>query len=235
MTPREIASLTKIMTCILCINLLNQLEGDGLNSVITVTLRASLAIGTSANLAAGDQITVKDLLYGLMLPSGNDAAIALAEHFGSILSENTNKPVRRFVTEMNKTAREIGMPCSHFANPHGLMHKKNIATARDVAKLACYALRDQQFRDVVNTKSYIAEVTGRDGFIRFLHWKNTNKLLGKGFDGVKTGITLSAGPCLCVSVNKQCQLVIVILNSKTMEDRWIDVKKISKWAVNKFI
>lgn len=235
LNPREVASLTKIMTCILCLNLSKMFELEISTETIIVSNRACSVTGTSAELMPGDQITIKDLLFGLMLPSGNDAAIALAEFFGTILSQSSGKPVRRFIMEMNKSAKEIGMPHTHFANPHGLMHKKNLATARDIARLACYAMKDKDFRDIVNSKSYLAEVKGKDGFLRFLHWKNTNKLLGKGFDGVKTGVTLTAGPCLCVSSHKEISLVIVLLNSKTMEDRWIDAKKIFNWAVNKFI
>ena len=70
---------------------------------------------------------------------------------------------------MNQLARDIGMPNTHFTNPHGLMHKKNLASSRDIARLACYSLKDQVFRDIVNTKSYISEVVGKDGFVRFLH------------------------------------------------------------------
>ena len=169
MQAREVASLTKIMTCILCINLLKLKENIHMNDLITITHRASITTGTTAELKIGDQIKVKDLLYGLMLPSGNDAAIALAEFFGDIISPCSLKPVRKFVAEMNQLARDIGMPNTHFTNPHGLMHKKNLASSRDIARLACYSLKDQVFRDIVNTKSYISEVVGKDGFVRFLH------------------------------------------------------------------
>ncbi|OMJ82894.1 hypothetical protein SteCoe_16291 [Stentor coeruleus] len=230
---REVASLTKIMTCILCLNVIsfNQMS---LDRKIIVSTRAANTNGTTAGLRSGDTLTLRDLLYGLMLPSGNDAAVILAEYFGDFLYPNCIKPVKKFVFEMNKVAVEVGMSSSHFANPHGLMHKKNLACARDIGKLACYALRDRIFKEIVNCKSHIAEIRGKDGLIRYSNWKNTNKLLGKGFNGVKTGVTLTAGPCLCASVNKEQSLVIVLLNSKSMEDRWIDAKKLTDWALSKF-
>jgi serine-type D-Ala-D-Ala carboxypeptidase (penicillin-binding protein 5/6) len=231
---REIASLTKIMTCIVSLNLLKTFDKDNINTLIKVSYRASQVTGTSAELKNGDEISIKSLLYGLMLPSGNDAAWALAEFFGSKISPSSSKPAKRFVSEMNKTARELDLHSTHFGNPHGLIHNRNLSTARDVGKLACYCLKDQIFREIVNTKSYTAEIKGQDGFLRFQSWENTNKLLGKGFDGVKTGITPNAGPCLCVSLNTDIQIVIVLLNSKTMEDRWIEAKKLADWAAVKF-
>lgn len=230
---REVASLTKIMTCILCLNIvtLNQMD---LDMKVLVSSKAANTSGTSAGLKAGGILSVRDLLYGLMLPSGNDAAVSLAEFFGEILYTNCIKPIKRFVSEMNRFAKEIGIPSTHFANPHGLMHKKNIASARDIGKLACFALKDSTFKDIVNSKSHLAEIHGRDGFIRYANWKNTNKLLGKGFDGVKTGVTITAGPCLCVSMSNEHNLIIVLLNSKSMEDRWVDAKKLSEWALGKY-
>jgi len=201
--------------------------------MVEVSEKAAKTSGTSAKLKAGDILSVKSLLYGLMLPSGNDASVVLAEFFGSILNSSCLKPEKRFVLEMNRMALEIGMPATHFSNPHGLMHCKNLSCSRDISKLACAALRNSCFREIVAAYSYVSEIIGKDGFLRFCNWINTNKLLGKGFNGVKTGVTLSAGPCLCVSYSKDVQVVVVLLNCKSMDDRWVDAKKLVEWVLSK--
>lgn len=232
--PREIASLTKIMTCHLVLTLIDRYsESVSINSMVEVSEKAAKTSGTSAKLKTGDVLSVKSLLYGLMLPSGNDASVVLAEFFGNILNSGCLKPEKRFVLEMNRLALEIGMPTTHFSNPHGLMHCKNLSSSRDICKLACVALRNSCFREIVGSYSYVSEIIGKDGFLRFSNWINTNKLLGKGFNGVKTGVTLSAGPCLCVSYNKDVQVVVVLLNCKSMDDRWVDAKKLVDWVLSK--
>ena len=222
------------MTCTVVLSTLKVLDKENLESKVKVSLRASQMTGTSASLKQGDEVSVRSLLYGLMLPSGNDAAWALAEFFGGKLGTSTNKPVKRFVSEMNKTARELGLNSTHYANPHGLMIKRNLSTARDVAKLANYSMKSEGFREIVNTRVYVAEIKGADGFLRFQNWENTNKLLGRGFDGVKTGITNAAGPCLCTSVSNESQIIIVLLNSRSLDDRWVEAKKLADWAALKF-
>jgi D-alanyl-D-alanine carboxypeptidase len=231
---REIASLTKIMTCLVCLNILKQSAALSLQTTVKVSYKASSMIGTSAGLRSCDRLTVRDLLFALMLPSGNDAAWALAEFFGMQLAPSSIKPVKHFTAEMNKTARELNLDGTYFANPHGLMYKKNVSCARDVAKTACYALKDEVFRNIVDTKKHIAEVKGSDGMIRFLTWENTNKLLGHGFNGVKTGVTDNAGPCLCVSFKKLSTIVLVLLNSRTMDDRWIEAKRLAEWVSGRY-
>jgi len=165
-----------------------------------------------------------------MLPSGNDVAWALAEFFGSKISPNSVKPVKHFVHEMNKLISELHLVGSSFANPHGLMFKRNLSCARDVAKLVCFAMKNKKFRDIVDTKFFTAEIVGQDGVTRFQVWENTNKLLGNSFCGVKTGITDAAGPCLAVCSRTSNPIVVVLLNSRTMEDRWIESKKLIDWV-----
>lgn len=231
---REVASLTKIMTCHLVLSLLDRyFEVVSLNTIVEVSERAAKTPGTSAKLKTGDLLTVKSLLYGLMLPSGNDASVVLAEFFGNVLSPGCVRPDKRFVMEMNRCALEVGMPASHFSNPHGLMHCKNLSNSRDICKLASFALKNHFFREIVSSSSYVSEIVGKDGFLRFCHWNNTNKLLGKGFNGVKTGVTLTAGPCLCISFCKEINVVIVLLNCKSMDDRWVDAKKLVDWVLSK--
>jgi D-alanyl-D-alanine carboxypeptidase len=231
---REVASLTKIMTCIVCINLISFRNSEQFDDRVKVSTNAGQMTGTSAELRPGDELTIKSLLYGLMLPSGNDAAWALAEYFGQKLFPGTSQPVKRFLAEMNRTASELGMISTTYSNPHGLVYKPNFSTAADVAKLACYAMKNETFREIVNRKEYFAEIKGITGKIRVQKWENTNKLLGKGFEGVKTGVTNNAGPCLCAFYAKREEIVIVLLNSKSMDDRWVEAKKIAEWTMLKY-
>lgn len=231
---REVASLTKIMTCILCLNSLKS-TSTSLDTLIKVSYKASKTTGTTANLRSGDRLSIKDLLYGLMLPSGNDAAWVLAEYFGTKFSPNSVKPVKHFTAEMNRLGRDLNLIATNFENPHGLMYKKNLSNARDIAKIACYALRDEIFKMVVDTKRYVAEIKGADGVFRKEVWENTNKLLGNGFCGVKTGVTDGAGPCLCVTIRKQNPIVIVLLNSRSMDDRWVEARRLSEWMSLRYI
>jgi D-alanyl-D-alanine carboxypeptidase len=168
-----------------------------------------------------------------MLPSGNDAAWALAEYFGAKLTPN-GKPVKRFLDEMNKNAQMLGLNSTIFHNPHGLIVKRNLSTAKDVARLAVHAMKNEVFKYIVGCKSFTARIVAQDGSVREEVWENTNKLLGKGFDGVKTGITSNAGPCLCVCTSKDFYVVIVLLNSESMDARWVEAKKLSQWARLKF-
>ena len=214
----------------LCLDILKRSNSISLETTVKVSYRASRLAGTTAFLKVGDKITIKNLLYGLMLPSGNDAAWALAEYFGIKLCPSSIKPVKHFTAEMNKMARELNLNSTNFENPHGLMYKKNLSNARDVAKLACHSLKDEIFKEIVNTRNFTAEIKGQDGLIRFQSWENTNKLLGNGFNGVKTGITDNAGPCLCVTIRETNPIVIVLLNSRSMDDRWIEARRLADWV-----
>ena len=174
---REIASLTKIMTCLICLQLIENLNLDPYSYSISVSNFAASMIGTSAGLRGGDKLTIWDLLHGMMLPSGNDAAYVIAEHFGHTLfyrsdeyrdqlqaKENMNEtdidqikcknPVRFFIREMNRFARELGLADTVFANSHGLSHKYNRSNARDLGMLCCEAMNKELFRKIVNCKEY---------------------------------------------------------------------------------
>jgi D-alanyl-D-alanine carboxypeptidase len=134
---------------------------------------------------------------------------------------------------MNKTAKALGLEGTNYANPHGLPHVKNRSTARDVGLLASVALKDPLFAEIVNTQLYSCYVlqSGTQAPYRKMKWCNTNRLLEKGWEGVKTGITMTAGPCLCASARrKETQLVVTVLGSKSMDRRWIEVPKLGKWA-----
>jgi len=250
---REMASLTKVMTCLVCLLLIKKLKMDPEKCYVTVSKTASQMIGTSANLKHGDQVTVWDLLYGLMLPSGNDAAYCLAEKFGyylyfesdefklrmernpdSLTEIKVKNPVRYFVREMNKTAKELGMTNTHYANPHGLCNKYNRSTAGDIGILCCEAMKNPIFRRIVSTQVYSGNIRESPFGPRTITWENTNKLLSKGYDGIKTGITTNAGPCLSASIRVgNYHLIIIILASKSMERRWNEVPKLVEWTLKK--
>lgn len=231
---REVASLTKIMTCYIVLQIIRKADSISMDSIIKVSPNAASTTGTSAKLKAGDELRVEDLLYGLMLPSGNDAAVALGEAFGKVLLPGTNKPLKAFIGEMNRVASELGLTNTYFKNPHGLMIRRNLSTAMDICKLAASALRIPDFRQIVNTTRYITSIKSAEGDIKEVVWENTNQLLSKGFEGVKTGITNNAGPCLCASIRRQdSHLIITVLNSKSMNHRWVEVPKLAEWAFQK--
>ena len=134
------ASTTKIMTAIVV------LENSELNDVVTISNKAAGTGGARLGLRTNDKITVHDLLYGLMLKSGNDAAVALAEHVGGGIEE--------FADMMNKKAKELGLINSHFITPHGLDKEKHYTTAYELACMADYALKIPKFKEIVSSKNY---------------------------------------------------------------------------------
>ncbi len=192
------ASTTKILTCATVLERCTNIEQE-----ITIPKQAVGIEGSSVYLQAGDVYTVKDLLYGLMLRSGNDCATALALHCsGSINS---------FSTEMNKTAEKAGALNSHFENPHGLPSPNHYTTARDLSLITVYAMQNPVFCEIVSTKYYENK-----------HWKNKNKLLYnyENAIGVKTGYTKAAGRCLVSAAQKgEMKVVCCVLNCPNMYER----------------
>lgn len=191
------ASTTKIMTALLII------DDCDLSQTVTVPQAAVGIEGSSVYLKAGESYTVEDLLYGLMLRSGNDCAVALAlYHSGS---------VEAFARKMNEKACYLGAEDTFFANPHGLPAKGHHTTARDLALISAYAIENPTFRQIVSCKYY--EKYG---------WKNKNKMLWNfdGAIGVKTGFTMDAGRCLVMSAERNgMKIVSVVLNSPQMFER----------------
>lgn len=339
---REIASLTKIMTWYTVLKLIDKFKLNKSTELVSVSKEATGVIGTSAELKENDLLSVWDLLHALMLPSGNDAAHALAEHFGEILlrcgkqttktlfysnksikpivskskivsaignmctpiidsnrynfwgnsfesyyntkfteeslladekklesnetsqlsgasvteeaNENSesrspwspvlslsmyesNMPVFRFIQEMNKNARDLGMENTKFDSPHGLPNKNNKSTAYDIAKLWLEWVKIRDFNTITKAKVYLwNNRKGRSSYLTSLKqekgakadykWKNTNKLLNKGYWGIKTGITNTAGPWLAAYISKKKRAYLVILlNSRSMDARWVEVMK----------
>lgn len=193
------ASTTKIMSALIIA------EDCDLSEVITVPDQAVGIEGSSIYLKYGEQISIKDLLYGLMLRSGNDSACALAiHHSGS---------VEKFVEKMNERAKEIGAKDTHFANPSGLPDNTHYTTARDLCNIARTAMQNEVFREVVGTKNYSGD---------FRVFVNKNKLLTNldGANGVKTGYTEKAGRCLVSSAERDgMDVVCVVLNCYDMFER----------------
>jgi len=239
---REVASLTKVMTCYLSV-LISQEQAIPLSRKFMVSQKGGNVSGTTAEIIPGDVLTFEDLLYGMMLPSGNDAAYTLAENLGAILLEkrgenikNEKAKVQAFLQEMNKLASKVGLTDSFYANPHGLMNYMNKSTAFDACKLYSEAMKNPLFAKVVSRKTYTAKVrNNKRNSVREITWENTNKMLNfDNFTGGKTGITDAAGPCLAVSYKEgNHELALVLLCSSSMEHRWFETRKIFNWSVQK--
>lgn len=210
------ASTTKIVTAI---TFLENFNGD-LDKRFTVDSRAVGIEGTSMYLKEGEEVTARELLYGLMLPSGNDAALALAY---AICDEQ-----EKFCSLMHDVAQKAGALNSGFANPHGLDQEGHYTTALDLAKITAYALKNDTFKDIVSTKKVIIEETNK---YQTRYFKNKNRLLFE-FDnciGVKTGFTDNAGRCLVTAVEQDDMLLIcVVLNCPDMFEESERLLKLSQ-------
>jgi len=196
------ASTTKIMTAITAIENCHDLDEK-----FEISPKAVGISGTSLYLRKGETLSIRDLLYGLMLISGNDASVAIGERIG--------KSTKNFVEMMNKTALKIGATNTHFDNTHGLDSKTHYTTAYDLALITNYALENPVFKEIVSTKNI--KITSGEGKTRYL--KNKNKLLSslEGCCGVKTGFTNDAGRCLVSSCERdEMKLVCVVLNCGPM-------------------
>lgn len=200
-----VASTTKILTAIIII------EDCDLDARVCIPEEAAGIEGSSIYLTAGEVLTVRDLLHGLMLRSGNDCAAALAlYHSGSM---------DKFAAVMNERARMIGAENCTFRNPHGLPQEGHLASALDMAKIAAYALRNKMFSEIVNCRQYVVE-DGGCGYARTLTNKNKMLSLYEGADGVKTGYTKEAGRCLVSSAAREgMRLVCAVLDSPDMYNR----------------
>jgi len=202
---RGMASTTKIMTAICAI------EHGNPEKVVTVSPTASGVEGSSMYLSQGERLTLSDLVYGLMLVSGNDAATAIAE--------TVSGSVEKFAVLMNDKAAEIGAFNTSFTNPHGLSDDNHYTTAHDLAKITAYAMQNPTFCEIVSTKSKKMPAN-EDGYAR--HLVNHNKLLNlyDGCIGVKTGFTKATGRCLVSAAERSgLRLVCVTLNDP---DDWRD-------------
>ncbi|WP_213645145.1 D-alanyl-D-alanine carboxypeptidase family protein [Paenibacillus lautus] len=191
----RIASLTKIMTAIVAI------EHGKLDDRVKISKNAFAKEGSSIFLKLGEEMTLENLLYGLMLRSGNDAATAIAEHVGGT--------EEGFVLLMNEKAAGLGLTNSHFMNPHGLDHDEHYSSANDVAKLTAYALKNPVFSEIVKTPTKKAPNPNEAWDYK---WDNKNKMLRfyEGADGVKTGYTKKAFRCLVSSATRNGQQIAAV-------------------------
>lgn len=226
---RPMASTTKIMTAAIVLKLAES-NPNILNEQITFSERADQTRGSTAGVRAGESLSVHDCLYGLLLPSGNDAAIALAEHFGHRFGSADPKvdPLKLFVEEMNTEAVRQSMQSSIFKNPHGLDEEGHIMSAGNLIALASHTWKNELFREIVGTRQYGTTVTGKGGYERNVVWKNTNRLLEiEGYDGIKTGTTSRAGACL-VSTSERYgyRVFIAVLGSSSSEARYADIRNL---------
>lgn len=227
--PVPMASTTKIMTALLAI------QSGNLDQMVTIGQDAPTEVsangGSSAHLVVGDQITLRDLLYGLMLPSGDDAAVAVAD---AVAGSPTN-----FVHIMNVEAEKLHLYQTHFDNVDGLQPTDNqgnpifglhYTTAYDLARLARYAMRLPLLAQIVQQKEFDLPASGtHHAYI----WKTTNKLLGvyQGMLGIKTGTTPWAGECLVFAAKQNGHTLIgVILHSATDASRFKEAQTMLNWG-----
>lgn len=235
------ASTTKILTALLAI------ENGDLGEMVTVGPEIQLIPEDSskAGLVLKERITLADLIKGLLLPSGNDAANAIAVHIGRKISQEESLGVQeameKFVKLMNQRAKELGATSSHFVNPHGAHDPIHWSTAYDLAQIAKEAMKHPFFRQVVRLTQYQAQgVLGDTKVIH--HWQNTNELLHEGSSkyfsaatGIKTGFTTPAGYCLVSSASKgDLELIAVVLRS-TPEGRWSDSRRLLSYGLENYM
>ena len=215
---RKMASTTKIMTAIIV------LENSNIDDIVTVSSKAAGTGGSRLGLKANDKISVRDLLYGLMLCSGNDAAVALAEYVGGDLPG--------FAILMNNKCHSLGLTSTHFVTPHGLDNDEHYTTAYELAIITNYALKNKIFYNYVGTKNYTVSINGHHKNL-----SNTNELLGNldGVYGVKTGFTNGANRCLVTSVKRgNMDLICIVLGADTKKYRTQDSIKLIEYAFKNF-
>ena len=218
-SKKKMASTTKIMTATIII------EKCNLTDTIEISKKAAGTGGSRLGLKTGDKITVLDLLYGLMLRSGNDAAVALAEYAGG--------DINGFAELMNAKALELGLTNTHFETPHGLDSNEHYTTAYELALLSNYALNNPTFAKIVGTKNYTITINGSPKDL-----SNTNELLGnmEGVYGIKTGFTNGANRCLVTACKKNnMDIICVVLGADTKKFRTIDSIKLINYVFNNFV
>ncbi len=235
-TRRSTGSTTKIMTAKVVLSQPNV----NLDAKVTIQKAYSDYIvdnnwASNAKLIVGDKVTVRQLLYGLMLPSGCDAAYALADKFGS--GSTRAARVKSFIGKMNKQAKDLGLTNTHFDSFDGIGKGANYSTPRDLTKIASSAMKNSTFRTIVKTKKYTAKTTTKSGGTRTMApWENTNSLLGtySGAIGVKTGSGPEAKYCLVFAATRNGKTVIgTVLASTSATQRTTDAKKLMDYGFKK--
>ncbi|MEQ8762308.1 MAG: D-alanyl-D-alanine carboxypeptidase family protein [Planctomycetota bacterium] len=228
--PRQMASTTKIMTAWIALEIVRE-HPELLERRVTVSRAADRTTGSTSGIREGETLTIQDLMHALLLPSGNDAAIQVAEVFGEVLGlDGDQDAVSRFVSEMNTRADEMGLEETKYLDPHG--NSANVSSARDLVRLAIVARGNERLRKIVATPSYRCRLEGPDGAQREVVWRNTNRLLEiEGYDGIKTGTTAGAGACLVSSGERDGQrLIVVVLGSTSRDGRYVDSRNLYRFA-----
>ncbi len=221
MTETPMASTTKIMTAIV---MCEKLGEERMKETVEVCKEAAYTNGSSMGIKTGDKVTYHDLLYGLMLPSGNDAAVQIAISIAG--------SVENFAELMNEKAKELGLEHTHFVTPHGLDREGHYTTAKELAIITDCALSNPMIAKVVATESYTVTI---NGYPKNLN--NSNELLGylNGVTGVKTGYTSGAGRCLVTSSNRDgFEIITVVLGSDTKKIRTKDSIRLIEYAYKNY-
>jgi len=240
---RQVASTTKIMTAWLVLKLAQQ-QPALWEERVTFSPRAAATIGSSVNLNEGESVTVEELMYGLLLQSGNDASVALAEHVGHRVAEGIEKldgfaaaatetdPLKKFIMAMNAEAARLNLTNTNYTNPHGISEENAFGSVRDLATLTRVVWTDPRFRRYVGTPRFGCVATDSTGYRRNIRWSNTNRLLGiENYNGVKTGTTSAAGFCLVTHASRQSQeRLIVILGADSNDARYADTRNLARWS-----
>ncbi len=215
---KKMASTTKIMTALVVI------EHSNLSDIVEISKKAASTGGSRLGLKTGDKITVFDLLYGLMMRSGNDAAVALAEHVAGSITD--------FANLMNEKAQALELSNTHFVTPHGLDEDDHYTTAYELAILSNYAMNNEIFAKIVGTKTYTITINGYPKTLT-----NTNELLGvlNGVYGIKTGFTNGANRCLVTCCKRgDMDIICVVLGADTKKYRTTDSIKLIEYAFHQF-
>lgn len=215
----KMASTTKIMTSVIVVE-----NVKDINEKTIISPKAAAIGGSRLGLHTNDEVSIKDLLYSLLMCSGNDAAIALAEYVAGTVPE--------FANLMNKKAEELNLKDTHFVTPHGLDEDEHYTTAYELALITDYALNKEVIQQIVKTKSYTVTINGNPKNIN-----NTNELLGylQGVYGVKTGFTNGANRCLVTSIKRgDMNVICVVLGADTKKDRGADSIKLIEYIFSNF-
>lgn len=242
------ASTTKILTALLAI------ENGDMEDIVTVSDEANLVHrdGTIAGLDLGEKISLENLVYGLMLPSGNDAAYTIAVYVARRVTDNPDMPIQEaidyFSNMMNERAKAAGAKNSHFSNPHGYHADDHFTTPYDIAMIAREAMQYEFFRNIVSTCMYTMDdwngVDKEDPTKKEIrYWKNTNLLIDKKntkfyypyATGIKTGYTSSAGQCLVSSAKKGPLDLIAVVYKSSKEGKWNDSIELFEYGFKNFI
>ena len=216
-TYREPASMTKMLTCIIALEELSQ------NEEVIMSREGVLAEDNTLNWSTGDSVSAKDMISAVMLVSENGGAIALAE--------TVSGSVYQFADLMNDKAKQIGCTSSNFENPNGLPNANHYSTAKDMARIAVYCMKNATFREIVDTRrTSIHWIYPKD---KWSELNNTNELLGKykGANGIKTGWTRAAGGCLTASAKRgDVELIAVIMHSPDHDTRFDDATELFNYG-----